>query len=61
MELPPSWQFLGPMWWVLHIVAIALVFYIGYAVGKSSGGGADDAPPPGPWHGREDDNDGKDG
>ncbi len=37
MELPESWRFLGPMWWVLHLVAIGLVFYIGYVVGKNSG------------------------
>jgi len=36
MELPQTWQFLGGMWWVLHLIAIALIFYIGYVIGKSS-------------------------
>lgn len=38
MDLPASWQFLGPLWWVLHIVAISLVFYLGFIVGRQSTG-----------------------
>ncbi len=36
MELPESWRFLGSLWWVLHIVAVGLVFYVGYLIGRSS-------------------------
>ncbi|MGF1573831.1 MAG: hypothetical protein ACFCU1_12270 [Sumerlaeia bacterium] len=35
-NLPASWQFLGSMWWVLHIFVIILIFYVGYAVGKNA-------------------------
>jgi len=48
MELPESWQFLGPIWWVIHVVGIALVFFTGYLVGRSSmeGPEANVIPPP---------------
>ncbi len=36
MTLPETWQFLGPWWWVLHILAIALVFWCGYLIGRHS-------------------------
>lgn len=31
--LPETWQFLGGMWWVLHLVAVAVVFLIGMVIG----------------------------
>ncbi len=30
-----TWHFLKTGWWVLHVVAIGAVFYVGYAVGMS--------------------------
>ncbi len=30
-----TWHFLKTGWWVLHVVSIGVVFYIGYAVGMS--------------------------
>lgn len=38
--LPESWQFLRWGWWVVHLVAIPLVFFIGFLVGKRKGGKA---------------------
>lgn len=32
--LPEAFEFLNIGWWVLHLVAIPLVFFIGMAVGK---------------------------
>lgn len=52
MELPESWRFLGTMWWVLHVIAIGLVFYIGYVIGRSSAAEGGDEPQE-PWHARE--------
>lgn len=34
--LPESWQFLGPWWWALHIVAVLIVFCCGYLIGRHS-------------------------
>ena len=42
VELSESWGFLGGAWWVLHIVAIALIFYCGYVVGQASASPADE-------------------
>lgn len=36
IELPETWRFLGGMWWILHIIALGLVFFIGYLVGSTS-------------------------
>jgi hypothetical protein len=30
-----TWHFLKTGWWILHIVAIGIVFYIGYAIGAT--------------------------
>lgn len=35
--LPESFQFLNLGWWAIHIIAIPLVFYIGYALGRRKG------------------------
>jgi len=36
MILPETWRFLGPMWWLLHLAAICVVFYVGFVVGRAS-------------------------
>jgi len=28
-----TWHFLKAGWWVLHVISIAVVFYIGYMLG----------------------------
>ncbi len=40
--LPDALQFLHVGWWIVHVIAIPVVFLIGYAVGKSKA-----AKPPG--------------
>jgi len=30
MDLPKPFRFLGPGWFVIHIIAIPLVFYLGH-------------------------------
>jgi hypothetical protein len=37
MELPESLRFLGGLWWLLHLVSIGLVLYVGYVIGRSEG------------------------
>ena len=37
--LPETLQFLGVGWFIVHIVAIPLVAYIGFAIGKKKGSG----------------------
>jgi len=44
--LPETFGFLGVGWWVVHVIAIPLVGYLGYLIGKrgaakpsTSGGG----------------------
>lgn len=39
--LPEALMFLNWGWWVVHVVGIAAVFGIGFAVGKSKGRKAD--------------------
>lgn len=34
MQLPESFRFLRIGWWIVHIIGISVVFYIGYMVGK---------------------------
>jgi hypothetical protein len=34
VELPETFGFLHPGWFLVHVVAIAVVFYIGFLVGK---------------------------
>ena len=34
-NLPETWQFLGGMWWVLHIISILLVFLVGFFAGQA--------------------------
>ena len=34
--LPPDLGFLKPGWWVLHVLAVALVFTYGYRRGRST-------------------------
>ena len=36
MTLPEGWQFLGPWWWALHVVAVFLIFTVGYLIGQHS-------------------------
>ena len=36
IDLPSTWSFLGPAWWVLHVIGIMLVFFVGYLIGKHS-------------------------
>lgn len=36
MTLPESWQFLGSMWWVLHVIVIVLIFFMGFIIGRTS-------------------------
>ncbi len=33
--LPMTLQFLNPGWWAVHIVAICVVGFIGFEIGKS--------------------------
>jgi hypothetical protein len=33
-ELPETFGFLHPGWFVVHAVAIVVVFYVGYLMGK---------------------------
>ena len=40
MELPETFHFLNLGWWLVHVVAVALVFYIGLSVGKKKAGSA---------------------
>jgi len=35
--LPETFEFLRLGWWIVHIIAIAVVFMIGWAVGKKKG------------------------
>ncbi|MFP4057485.1 MAG: hypothetical protein ACLF0G_11505 [Candidatus Brocadiia bacterium] len=37
--LPETFHFLQLGWWVVHIIAIPLVGFIGYTMGKKAGGG----------------------
>lgn len=56
MELPESLRFLGGLWWLLHLVSIGLVLYVGYVIGRSEGEAAarrGDAEPPHPDEERE--------
>lgn len=32
--LPPGLGFLGPGWWLLHVLAVVFVFYYGYRKGR---------------------------
>ena len=32
--LPPGLEFLGAGWWLLHILAVAFVYYYGYRRGR---------------------------
>jgi hypothetical protein len=32
VDLPKAFRFLGPGWFVVHVIAIALVFYLGHAL-----------------------------
>jgi len=34
MNLPEPLRFLNWGWWIVHVIAIPLVFYIGYAVAR---------------------------
>jgi len=34
MQLPESFRFLRIGWWIVHIIGISVVFYIGYTAGK---------------------------
>jgi len=34
--LPPGLQFLKPGWWMLHVLAVALVFAYGYRRGRTA-------------------------
>ena len=36
-EKAPAFAFLNWGWWVVHVIAILVVFGIGYKVGKSKG------------------------
>jgi len=36
VDLPETWKFLGGMWWILHVIAILLVFFAGFLIGKYS-------------------------
>ena len=36
MELPENWQFLGRFWWMLHLVAVGVVFWVGFLIGRVS-------------------------
>jgi hypothetical protein len=36
MQIPESWQFLGGWWWTLHVIAVGLVFYVGYLIGHAT-------------------------
>ncbi|MCB2154127.1 hypothetical protein KQI84_04525 [bacterium] len=36
MDLPEKWQFLGLFWWILHVFAIGLVFFLGFMIGRVS-------------------------
>ena len=35
--LPPSFQFFGIAWWILHIVVIGFVYMAGFKAGKKKG------------------------
>lgn len=35
--LPDTFRFLGLGWWVIHIIAIPVVGYIGYSIGRRRG------------------------
>ncbi len=39
MELPQTFQFLGLGWWIVHLIAIPVVFYIGMITGKKKQSG----------------------
>ena len=34
--LPESWQVLGIWWWVLHVVAIGIIFGLGFLIVRHS-------------------------
>lgn len=46
--LPETFHFLGLGWWVVHIVAIVAVFYIGYIFGKKGAAKSAEETPPEP-------------
>ncbi|HIJ73860.1 MAG TPA: hypothetical protein HPP83_07145 [Candidatus Hydrogenedentes bacterium] len=46
--LPETFHFLGLGWWVVHIVAIVAVFYIGYMFGKKGAAKSAEETPPEP-------------
>lgn len=29
-----SWSFLQPGWWILHLVSVVFLFYLGYLLGR---------------------------
>lgn len=35
--LPETFHFLGLGWWIVHIISIPVVGYIGYVIGKRRG------------------------
>jgi len=39
MELPETFHFLHLGWWIVHVIAIAVVFYIGLSVGRKKRAG----------------------
>lgn len=36
MNLPEPFRFLKIGWWVVHLVGISVVFYVGYLFGKGA-------------------------
>ena len=39
--LPETFHFLHPGWWLIHVVGVAVIFYIGFLLGKKKASAAE--------------------